>query len=90
MAVQPVEKTARYLHVKVVDELKDGHPVVNVRVPTGVVKFGLEMARTFSPEMRDVKVDWDSVKKMIDEGALGEIAHVEDESAHKIIDVWLE
>ena len=90
MAVQPLEKTARYLHVKVVDELKEGRPVVNVRVPTGVVKFGMEMAKTFSPEMRDAKVDWDSVKRMIDEGVLGEITHVEDEGAHKVIDVWLE
>ena len=90
MAVQPLEKTARYLHVKVVDELKDGRPVVNVRVPTGVVKFGLEMAKAFSPEMRDAQIDWENVKKIIDEGVVGEIAHVEDEGAHKVIDVWLE
>jgi len=90
MAVQPLEKAARYLHVKVVDELKDGRPVVNVRVPTGVVKFGLEMAKAFSPEMRDAQVDWENVKKIIDEGVVGEIAHVEDEGAHKVIDVWLE
>jgi hypothetical protein len=90
MAVETPEKAARYLHVKVVDELKDGHPVVNIKVPAGVVKFGLKMAQTFSPEMRDAKVDWDGVSEMVEDRSLGEIVHVEDEGQHKTIDVWLE
>ena len=90
MAVDMPVKTARYLHVKVVDELKEGKPVVNIKMPTGVVKFGLKMAQTFSPEMREAKVDWESLAEMVDDKALGEIVHVEDETQHKTIDVWLE
>jgi hypothetical protein len=90
MAVEAPEKKARYLHVKVIDELKEGHPVVNIKVPAGLVKFGLKMAQTFSPEMRDAQVDWEAVSEMVDDKALGEIVHVEDEQQHKTIDVWLE
>jgi hypothetical protein len=90
MAVQQVDKPLRYLHVKVVDELKDGHPVVNVKVPTSLVKFGLRMAQTFSPEMKNANIDFDELSKAIDEGVIGEVAHIEDEGQHKTIDVWVE
>ncbi len=90
MAVEAPEKVARYLHVKVVDEMKEGRPVINIKMPTGVVKFGLKMAQTFSPEMRDTKVDWESLTELVDDKTLGEIVHVEDETQHKTIDVWLE
>lgn len=90
MAVAAPEKTLRYLHVKVVDQMKEGHPVVSVKVPTSLVKFGLKMAQTFSPEMKDANIDWEELSKAIDEGVFGEIAHVEDETQHKTIDVWVD
>ena len=90
MAITAPDTTMRYLHVKVVDELKDGHPVVKVKVPTSLVKFGLKMAQTFSPEMKNANIDWDELAKAIDEGVRGEIAHVEDEAQHKTVDVWVE
>ena len=90
MAVATPEETMRYLHVRVVDQLKEGHPVVNVKVPTSLVKFGLKMAQTYSPEMKNANIDWQEVAAAIDEGVLGEIAHVEDEAQHKTVDVWVE
>jgi hypothetical protein len=81
---------AKTLRIKVVDTSKDGHPAVNIRVPIGVVKFGLKMAQAFSPEVKKANVDWDSISEMIEEGALGKIVDVDDEAEHKTIEVWVE
>jgi hypothetical protein len=84
------EKKAKTLRVKVVDNSKDGRPAVNIRVPIGVVKFGMKMAQAFSPEVKNANLDWDSITAMIDEGELGKIVDVEDEAEHKTIEVWVE
>ena len=84
------EKKAKTLRVRVVDNSKDGRPAVNIRVPIGVVKFGMKMAQAFSPEVKNANLDWDSITAMIDEGELGKIVDVEDEAEHKTIEVWVE
>jgi hypothetical protein len=71
---------AKVLRVKVVDNGKDGHPAVNIRLPIGVVKWGMKMAQAFSPEMKAANLDWDSIAAMIQEGAEGKIVDVEDEA----------
>ncbi|HEX6499978.1 MAG TPA: hypothetical protein VF054_13245 [Micromonosporaceae bacterium] len=81
---------ADVLRVRVVDHSKDGDPAVNIRVPIGVVKFGMKMAQAFSPEVRNADLDWDSINAMIREGELGKIVDVEDEAEHKTIEVWVE
>ena len=81
---------AKYLRVKVIDHTKAGDPTVNIRIPIGVVKFGMKMAATFSPQMKDVDVDWTAVTEMIEQGAIGELVHVEDETEHKTVDVFVE
>jgi|SRR5215207_6489180 len=83
-------KKAKTLRVRVVDNSKDGRPAVNIRVPIGVVKFGMKMAQAFSPEVKNANLDWDSITAMIDEGELGKIVDVEDEAEHKTIEVWVE
>jgi hypothetical protein len=87
---QESEKAAKYLRVKVVDLAKEGRPAVNIKVPIGVVKWGLKMAQAFSPQMKDVDLDWDSIDAMVQEGETGKIVEVEDEAEHKTIEVWLE
>jgi hypothetical protein len=89
MAIQQ-ETRAKQLYIKVIDHAKEGHPVVNIKMPVGVIKWGLKMARTFSPEMKDVDMDWDSVTAMIEAGELGKIVEVEDEAQHKTVEIWLE
>jgi hypothetical protein len=84
------EKKAKSLRVKVVDNTKAGRPAVNIKLPIGVVKWGMKMAQTFSPEMKDAKLDWDSITGMIQEGAEGKIVDVEDEAQHKTVEVWVE
>jgi len=90
MPGQEPEKAAKYLRVKVVDHTKEGRPAVNIKVPIGVVKWGMKMAQAFSPQMRDVSLDWNSIDAMVQEGETGKIVDVEDEAEHKTIEVWLE
>ncbi len=90
MQVKEPEKTAKYLRVRVVDHTKEGRPAVNVKVPIGVVRWGMKMAQAFSPEMKDVNLDWDSIDAMVKEGETGKIVEVEDEAEHKTIEVSLE
>lgn len=90
IAQDETQTKAKYLRVKVIDDTKEGHPVVNVRMPIGLVKFGFKMAKAFSPEMKDANIDWDEIAKLIDEGAMGELVHVEDEAERKTIDVYVE
>jgi hypothetical protein len=87
---QESEQAAKHLRVKVVDLAKEGRPAVNIKVPIGVVKWGMKMAQAFSPQMKDVDLDWDSIDAMVHEGETGKIVEVEDEAAHKTIEVWLE
>jgi hypothetical protein len=87
---QEPEKKPKSLRVRVVDHSKDGRPAVNIRVPIGVVKFGMQMAQAFSPEVKKANLDWDSINAMIQEGELGKIVDVEDEAQQKTIEVWVE
>ena len=92
MAVQEQElkQKPRTLRVRVVDKAKDSEPVVNIRMPIRVVKFGMKMARAFSPQMNEVDVDWDAIAVAIEDGELGKIVDVEDESEKKTVEVWVE
>lgn len=84
------QQQPKSLRVRVVDNNKDGRPAVNIKVPIGVVKFGMQMAQAFSPEVRKANLDWDSITAMIQEGELGKIVEVEDEAQNKTIEVWVE
>jgi hypothetical protein len=76
------------LRVKVLD--RDGHTSVNVRMPIRVVKLGMRLARTFSPEVRDSNLDWDAITEMVEAGDRGELVHVEDVKEHTTVEVWVE
>ncbi len=80
---------ARWLHVKVIDTNGSGRPV-DVKVPIRLVKWGVKMARTFAPELKDANLDWDAITAMIADGGQGEIVHVEDQEKHQTVDVWTE
>ena len=81
------EQKARLLRVRVVEA---GHPTVNVKVPIGVAKWGMKIAKAFSPEMKDANLDWESITAIIQEGEQGKIVEVEDEVDHKTVEVWVE
>jgi len=86
----PTTGAPRYLHVKVVESEDGGHAPVNVRMPIGIVKWGMKMGQAFSPQMKEANLDWESIAAMIDSGAVGEIVHVEDEERHRTVDVWVD
>lgn len=87
---QEPKKTARSLRVKVVDNTKEGRPAVNIKVPIGLVRWGLKIAQAASPEMKEANLNWDSISAMIEEGELGKIVDVEDEAEHRTVEVWVE
>jgi len=88
-AVAPDLK-ARVLRIRVVDNSKDGHPIVNVRMPLRLVKWGMKMGKAFSPQLKDVDIDWDEITTMLESTDLGKIVEVEDEVEHKNVEVWVE
>ena len=91
MAVElEAQPKVKYLRVKVIDNSKEDKPTVNIRMPIGLVKFGLKMAQSFSPEVKRMNLDWDAIDKMIEEGVVGELVHVEDENENKTVDVYVE
>lgn len=90
MSVQESGKTATFLRVKVVDHAREGSPAVHIRVPIGVVRWGMKMAQPFSPQMKDVDLDWDAVNAMVQDGGTGRMVEVEDEAEQKTIEIWLE
>jgi len=91
MAVQEeqAKPKSKTLHVRVIDRSKQGQPAVNVRVPIGVVKFGLKMAKAYAPQMKD-DLDWYSIAALIDEGQMGKLVEVDDEAENKTVEVWVE
>jgi hypothetical protein len=90
MTTREQERVAKFLRVKVVDHTKEGRPAVNIKMPIGVVKWGMKIAQAFSPQMKDVDLDWESIDAMVRERETGKMVEVEDETEHKTIEVWLE
>lgn len=88
--LEPAAVKAQFLHVKVVDKLRPDQGVINVKVPISLVKWGMKMAKAFSPEMKEVDVDWDEVAASISESGPQKIVEVEDEVQHRTVDVWVE
>ena len=87
---QELTQKPRTLRMKVVDKLKASEPVVNIKMPVRVVKFGMKMAKAFSPQMKDVELDWDAITAMIEDGTIGKIVDIDDEAEHKTIEIWVE
>jgi len=85
-----LDERAGWLRIRVVDEAKADHPAVNIKLPVGVAKVGLQMAKALSAQAKGVDVDWDSVASMLAEGEVGKIVEVEDEAQHKTVEVWVE
>jgi hypothetical protein len=88
--VQPETPKASILHVKVFDNARAGHPTVNVKLPIGVVRWGMKIGAAFSPQLKDANLDWDAIATAIEQGEVGKIVEVEDEAEHKTVEVWVE
>ena len=92
MAIQtetPAMK-AKYLRIKVVDSTNPEGPAVNVKMPIGLVKWGMKVAQQYSPELKKADFDWDTLTTAIDAGELGKLVEVQDEAKHQIVEIWVE
>ena len=85
-----VVQKAKWLRIRVIDHEKDGNPAVNIRMPVSVVRWGMKMAQAYSPQMKDVDIDWNAIESMIGQGEIGKLVEVEDEAQHKTVEIWVE
>lgn len=81
--------TATRLRVRVL-RATEPHAAVNVTIPIGVAAWGIKTARMMSPELKELDLDWDSLERMVGEGARGQLVHVDDTGTGEIVDIWLE
>lgn len=94
MAIETAEVVqaakAKFLRIKVVDTTRPDGPGVNVKMPIGLVRWGMNVAQAFSPELKEAKIDWNDLTAMLASGELGKIVEVEDEAEHKTVEIWVE
>jgi hypothetical protein len=85
-----VAQSAKHMRIRVIDHEKEGKPAVNIKMPVSVVRWGMKMAKAYSPQLKDVDVDWDGIDTMIKQGEVGKLVEVEDEAQHKTVEIWVE
>jgi hypothetical protein len=77
----------RWLRVQVTNS-ETGKNKVTVNVPMAMVKFGLGIARVFSPEMK--QVDFDEVDRIFDQVESGLLIDVQDDESNEHVQVLVE
>ncbi len=83
-----MSNSGKWLRVHVTD-LKTGQSKANVRVPMGMVNFGLKMGAKFAPA--DLEgVDMDLIRQALQSGEAGKIVDVEDEVKGDHVEVYIE
>lgn len=92
MAIQtePTQQKAKYLRIKVVDSNAPDDAGVNVKMPIGLVKWGMKVAQQYSPELQKADFDWDTITAAIDAGELGKLVEVHDAAKHQTVEIWVE
>ncbi len=78
----------RSLHVRVTD-LKTGKSKANVRIPVGLVDFGIKMGAKFAPAACE-GLDMDQIIAAIKSGGEGRLVDVEDEEKGEHVQVFIE
>ena len=80
-------KTPSWLHVRVKD-LKSGRNKVTVNIPLGMMKFGLQIGRKFSPELD--QIDWNELTGAMQEMEAGILVDVQDEEDGEHVQVYVD
>ena len=89
-AAAPTAKNGRkpgWLRVRV-RSLDTGKNKVTVNIPFGMVKFGLGVAKRFSPEVGEV--DLNELSEMMNSAEAGMIVDVQDEESNEHVQVFLD
>ncbi len=76
-----------WLHVRVKD-LKSGRNKVTVNIPIGMMKFGLQIGRKFSPELDEI--DWNELTGAMQEMESGVLVDVQDEEDGEHVQVYVD
>ena len=80
-------KQPRWLRVQVINS-KTGNNKVAVNIPFGMVKFGLGIARVFSPEMKGV--DFDEINDLLSNADAGLLVEVQDEESNEHVRIFFD
>ncbi len=72
-----------------VTDLKTGQSKANVKIPSGLVEFGLKMGSKFAPEAMQ-GLDVDQLLAALKSGSEGKIVDVEDEEKGEHVEVYIE
>ena len=86
-AAAPAARDLRWLKVRVGD-LESGRRKVSVNIPLGLVKFGLQVGRGFTPGLQEV--DWDDLSATLAKGEGGLLVDVEDEEDGERVQIYVE
>ncbi len=83
-----MSNSAKSLRVRVTD-LRTGKSKANVKIPMGMVNFGLKMGAKFAPA--DLEgLDMNQISEAIQSGGTGKIVDVEDEEKGEHVEVFVE
>ena len=80
-------KSPSWLHVRVKD-LKSGRNKVTVNIPIGMMKFGLQIGRKFSPELD--QIDWNELTGAMQGMESGVLVDVQDEEDGEHVQVYVD
>jgi hypothetical protein len=76
-----------WLKVRVSD-MQSGKSRVRVNIPLRIVRVGMRLGAGFVPESEHV--DWRQLEQLIDEGGVGMLVDVQDETSGEHIEVYVE
>lgn len=79
--------TMRWVNVRVTN-LTTQAPKVNVRLPLGLIRLGLNVGRRYAPELNDI--DWDDLLEQVKRGANGRLVEVEDLADNERVEILVE
>ncbi len=77
----------RWLRVQV-SNMETGKNKVSVNIPFGMVRFGLGIARTFSPELNGIKLD--EIGEMLAEADSGLLVDVQDDESNEHVRIFFD
>jgi hypothetical protein len=79
--------TGRALRVRVTDRVS-GTKKVSVRIPVGIMKWGLAVGSRFAPGLDDL--DWDEMMTDLDQYADGRLVEVENAVGSERVEIYIE
>ena len=83
-----MSNSGKWFRVHVTD-LKTGKSKTNVRIPMGMVNFGLKMGAKFAPKELE-GLDMSQIMAAAESGGTGKLVDVEDEEKGEHVEVYVE